>query len=201
MDYSALSDLDFDLGIGVGEQLLPAEASSFDLPSPLSFLPGTSEGNPNADFALDLDLPDTLQPSDDTAQTLPAFPTPKQINAWDPRLILDLAIAVDDLETILTRYQLTRPAYDRLTTTQAFRRELALTIREIRENGASFRQKAKIQAESYLEVLDDMVYSETTPASVRLDAIKSTVAWGDLVPKEAKGEAVNAQQINVNISF
>ena len=124
------------------------------------------------------------------------------VNRWDPRLILDLALGVEDLDTVLPRYNLTPDDYETLAHSPIFRRELALTIRDVRENGLPFKAKARVQAEAYLEVLDELVYSDGTPASTRLEAIKSTVAWGGLIPKESKEEnAGNATNINVQINF
>lgn len=124
-------------------------------------------------------------------------------NRWDPRLVLDLAVGIDGLPEILDRYDLTQHEYELLSKTQAFRRELALTIRDVRENGVPFASKARVQAEAYLEVLDRMVHDDSTPSSVRLECIRSTVAWGRLEPTkdDKKGGDQNAQQINVNISF
>jgi hypothetical protein len=155
------------------------------------------------------DMPDFCfdPPALDTSnQRLPAPRSkigqqPAATNAWDPRLILDLALRVDSLDDILARYSLTRQEYDKLSDVPAFRRDLAVTIRDVRENGATFRQKAKIQAESYLDVLDELVYADDTSANVRLDAIKFAVRCADLEPKETKAEAQNATQVNVNINL
>ena len=75
-------------------------------------------------------------------------------------------------------------------------------MRDVRENGASFRAKARIQAESYLPVVDDMIWDKEIAPSTRLDAVKSVVRWGDLEPKEKKEQAQQTQpQINVQILF
>ena len=133
----------------------------------------------------------------------PLIPSPVPPTCqWDPRLVLDLAIAVDDLSIILARYDLSEQEFNLLSDTPVFRRELALAMRDARENGVGFQVKAKIQAESYLSVLDALVYDNNTPASVRLECIRSAVAWGALLPKETKADQTqNATQINVNISF
>ena len=75
-------------------------------------------------------------------------------------------------------------------------------MRDIRENGLSFVAKAKVQAETYLSVLDALVHDPNVAPSTRLDAIKSAVTWGRLLPKEEKsGGITSASQININISF
>ena len=122
-------------------------------------------------------------------------------NPWDPRLILDLAIGLDDLPTILTRYELSEREFNLLSDTPLFRRDLAMAMREVRENGASFSCKARFQAESYLAVMDEMVYDLSTPANVRLETIRSAVRWGRLEPKEDKESGVGASAINIQINF
>jgi len=123
-------------------------------------------------------------------------------NQWDPRLILDLALGIEDTRDILTRYGLTDNDYIVLCGSRVFRQELAVTIRDVHENGLPFRAKARVQAEAYLEVINDLVYNETTPATTKLEAIRSTVRWANLEPKEDKSESGNTQaQINVSINF
>ena len=160
---------------------------------------------------LEDDLADLLSGDYDEPQSSPvdlagrSTPVPlkrEAVNRWDPRLILDLALGVEDLDTVLPRYNLTPDDYETLAHSPIFRRELALTIRDVRENGLPFKAKARVQAEAYLEVLDALVYSDGTPASTRLEAIKSTVAWGGLIPKESKEETgATGSTINVQINF
>ena len=122
---------------------------------------------------------------------------------WDPMLVLDVAIGVDDLESqILPRYGLDMDDYAVLSTHPVFRRELAVITREVHENGLPFRRKAQFQAESYLEILDQLVNSDITPASVRLEAINKTVLWAGLVPKEDKtADGGEKNNINIQINF
>lgn len=122
-------------------------------------------------------------------------------NQWDPRFLLDLAVGVDALPEILDRYGLDELEFDTLSRSPIFRKELAQTIRDVRENGVSFTQKARIQAESYLEVIDQLVYDYNTPASTRLESIRSMVKWGKLEAVAGEKDGVNATQININISF
>jgi hypothetical protein len=167
----------------------------------------------NTEF--DLDLYEGLEVGErplPEAALLPADgdPVPQSYNAplpsrrtapWDPRLIFDLAVGVDALPEILARYEMTDPDFYRLSELPLFRRELALAIREVRAEGVSFAAKAKVQAEEYLVVLDGMVHDRETPASTRLEAIKSAVKWGRLEPKEDKVDTTNATQVVVNISL
>ena len=130
---------------------------------------------------------------------LPSLSSP--VNRWDPRLILDLAVGVDDLSEILLRYDITIDEYDHISKAESFRRELSLAIRDARENGTPFAVKARVQAESYLEVLDALVYSPNTPASTKLESIRSIVKWGRLEAPKNGEDSASATQVNVNINF
>jgi len=155
----------------------------------------------NEDFLIDLDeetLPAILHEPTISAHSSSDY-TP--INKWDPRLLLDLSLSVESLQDILPRYNLTMEEYNVLMSHAVFRRELAVMTRDVQINGATFRAKAKIQAESYLTVVDDIVHDTEVPTGIRLDAIKSAVRWGDLEPKEAKNTENTAAQVNIQINF
>lgn len=147
---------------------------------------------PSGAFDLDLPVPTTAKPL--------TFSRPST-QPWDPRLVLDLALGIEALEDILPRYALTLEEYGALVDSPLFRRELALAERDLRENGLPFRAKARIQAEAYLEVLDELVYDASTPSTTRLEAIRSVVKWGNLEPKEEKEEGANAPAVNIQINF
>lgn len=127
--------------------------------------------------------------------------TPTQtINPWDPRLVMDLAIGIDSAEDISERYDLSTNALDALYGIKSFRQEVAAVMKDVRENGVTFRAKAKIQAEDYLEIMDKLIYNSEIPAGVRLDAIKSAVKWAGLEPKDEKTHE-DIPQVNIQINF
>ena len=132
----------------------------------------------------------------------PFAPTQK----WDPRLILDLAIAIDPLEEILSRHDLSYGEYKHLMGHPVFRRELAFSMRDVRENGLTFKAKARVQAESYLIIADEIVQDPRLPAAVRLSAIRDVVRWAQLEPKDEKTtsgavEGGKVATVNVQINF
>ena len=128
--------------------------------------------------------------------------TPQTTNPWDPRLLLDLAIAVEPLTSILPRYGLDGQAYSALLDNVMFRRELAMMMRDVQENGATFKAKSRIQAESYLPVIDSIIYDQETASSTKLQAIQAVVRWGDLEPRpNAQREEGPAQTLNIQINF
>jgi len=132
---------------------------------------------------------------------LHAESAPSTTNQWDPRLIMDLAVGVEGIDEILPRYNLTEDDFLALSENRVFKQDLGMAIRDVKENGLTFKTRARVQAEAYLEVLDGIIYADATPASTRLEAIKSTVRWGGLDEAAKTEESMNNTQINVNISF
>jgi len=119
---------------------------------------------------------------------------------WNPRLAFDVALG-EDPHVLCERYALTPDALDALFCTTAFRREVADHQKQIREDGVTFRQKAKVQAEMYLEVLDQLVNDMDVSPATRLDAIKSTIKWADLEPKVDKAAQSSMPQFNIQINL
>jgi len=132
---------------------------------------------------------------------LPALRGPEAPSPWHARLPFDIALG-DDQQVLCDRYNLTPLELEALYYVPAFRREVAGHSKSIREEGVTFRQKAKVQAEMYLEVLDDIVNNVDVSPATRLDAIKSVVKWGDLEPKESKAAgSANMPQFNIQINL
>jgi hypothetical protein len=126
---------------------------------------------------------------------------PKSINPWPPQLIVELALQLHTLEEILPRYDMSEERYRSLLENPHFRKEIAVMMRELAENGQSFRIKARLQAEAYLDIVDDIVNDLSVGASVRLDAINKMVQWGDLVPKDKKDGNEGAPTVNIQLNF
>lgn len=143
----------------------------------------------------------------DDASALPPslIPTlvPARIDSpapWNARLPFDVALG-DTEDAICDRYNITPHELEHFFLIPAFRREVADHQRHIREEGVTFRQKAKVQAEMYLEVLDTIVNDPEISPATRLDAIKSVVKWGDLEPKVDKAAQSGLPQFNIQINL
>lgn len=125
---------------------------------------------------------------------------PDAPSPWHARLPFDIALG-EDRQALCDRYNLSHAELDALFYVPAFRREVADHTRMIREDGVTFRQKARVQAEMYLEVLDELVGSADVSASTKLDAIKSVVKWADLEPKVEKAVGPVQPQFNIQINL
>lgn len=193
---------DFLIDLEVGDSLSSEDASPHSLAVPQFSYEGGCEASvehePQGSWDVFKGEEVSVSASKDSSELAPLRPSP---NPWPPKLVIDLALGLDHLDDILAAHGLTRPQYDRLTEIPTFRRELASTMRDLRENGVPFARKAAIQAESYLVNLDEMVHDLDVPASTRLEAIKSVVKWGKLEPKEDKGQDSGGNTINLQINF
>ncbi len=121
--------------------------------------------------------------------------------AWHPKMVLELALGVEEPDDVLARYGVNEAEWRAIEPNPAFRRELAEMSRQVQEEGLSFKAKARIQAESYLMDLDAMVADRETPPSVRLEAIKSAVRWGELEPKKEKDGDGTGTTFAIQINF
>ena len=85
-----------------------------------------------------------------------------------------------------------------------FLSDLTQAIETVKQDGMSFKLKAKLQAEEILKTSWKMIHDNTgnTPSSVRADLIKSTMRWAGYDNKDAAGAGgtqANALQININL--
>lgn len=171
----------------------------------------------NAEFGVTFGPEDFLEVGDENPQQEAAFPSaiamPQSLppapvnlpstspNPWPPKLIMDIAMGVMEKEDVLFAHQLTEAGLDHLYTIPQFRRELSVMVRELRETGATFGGKAAMQAESYLEIMDDVMRNPETPASTRLSVFTTLAKFGGLEPTKEKEDTGTSNQINIQINI
>lgn len=105
-----------------------------------------------------------------------------QLEPYPASLPLELALNTSPLHEILAAYELTPTQFKSILNNPSFRKEHEQYQEELKTEGFSFRQKAKSQAEAYLQVAWDLVNNPLTPAAVKADMIKQTVRWSRLDP-------------------
>lgn len=120
-------------------------------------------------------------------------PDPQKPIKWPPKLAFDIALGGTSYDDLQAHYNLSDLELERILVHPTFRREVVNHEKEIRDNGVTFKSKAKVQAELYLENLHDIITGVDTPPSVKLDAIKSIVQWAGYQPK-TDAPATNIQQ-------
>ena len=119
----------------------------------------------------------------------PALPTDKitTLPALSAALAFDVALESDSVENLCAKYELNPSQLQTLLDHPVFKQLVDNMRAEIVERGLTFKLKAKIQADMYLQEVHKIVTDERMPANVRADLIKSTVKWADLEPKNTEG--------------
>lgn len=119
---------------------------------------------------------------------------------WPSRLAFDFAMG-EDPELLTARYEIGPTQWQYLLLNPAFMLEVEKHRRTIVEEGVTFRLKAKLQAEAYLEEIDTLVHDPETSPAVRLDAIKSMVKWSGYEPTTKDSQAAPSGPTRMVISW
>jgi len=146
------------------------------------------------------ELPQMTLPEPELAEPAqPPMVTPN-VQLWDPNLPFEVAMGLDDTETILDHFSLTPQQFEVISAHPLYRRELSEHIKDLRENGLSYKTKAKVMAEEYLLDLHSIVKSSLATQSTKLDAIKYVTKVAELEP--VKGvEAAGNNTVNIQINI
>jgi len=123
----------------------------------------------------------------------------KAINQYPPQLILDLALGIDDTYSVLERYDITPEQYDTFMLNPTFRGQLLQTQRQVAEEGAAFKLKAKLFSESHLQTMDDMMNDITTPPATKLGIWQTATKLAGLEPIKEKDSGAQQQTFQLQI--
>lgn len=163
-----------------------------------------------ADDILGLDFtPPLPAPIADPPATLRVFdpfneePTTREpVYPWPPKLPYDLALGADTEEVILLRHGVTKDDYLRWALTHPFRRALAESAKDIRDNGVTFKRICAGIAEDFLGELDEKLHDPAVGFSTKMDAFRTVTKLAGLEPKEDKSAAPqSANMVNIQINI
>jgi hypothetical protein len=129
---------------------------------------------------------------------------------WPPALPVELALQQQPVKEICEAYGIDRYEYDRLRNDPAFRRAVALATETLREEGASFKLKARAQSEELLKTSWALIHKplDQVSASVKAQLIMFTVRCAGLdasVEQKARAQvtanaaALTALTINLHL--
>lgn len=122
--------------------------------------------------------------------------------AWPQALVIDVALGLDSLPEILTRYAMSDEQWEALSDNPAFKIDLSRARKEIAESGLGFKRKAATQAEMYLEEMDKIMYDPEASHSVKKDIFVQMARLGELEPKkdvDANNPGGMAFNIQINL--
>jgi hypothetical protein len=123
---------------------------------------------------------------------------------WPPSLPYEVVMRHGTIRQICEAYNISRVEWLVLRDDPIFRADVARAAEELKQNGADFRIKAKLQANALLERSWQMVHEdyEVVPPSVQADLIKFTIRAAGLSEEKqssAGGGMQNALQINIHL--
>jgi hypothetical protein len=118
---------------------------------------------------------------------------------FPPMLPYELAMKVDTPANICRAYGLTKAEFTDLIGHPIFIKSYQEAVEALKVEGMSFKVKARLQAEAYLDTAFSMAQSVGTSDSVRADIIKNTVRWAGYDAKAAEVGAGNAFNIMINL--
>ncbi|MCR4302126.1 MAG: hypothetical protein NUV51_10985 [Sulfuricaulis sp.] len=116
------------------------------------------------------------------------------------RLAVELALKVDDAESIFASYKYTPEEAAELMESPAFLALLGQAAKEVQESGLSFRTKAKLLAGELLPYANDIATDPLQSAAVRADLIKWSAKVAGFEPKE-KDDAKVGGGFTLSITF
>lgn len=127
---------------------------------------------------------------------------------WPPTLPIELALKTASPDEIRREYGYTPEEWDALPRNPVFMRELAGACELVRQEGMSFKLKAKLIAEENLKQCWKMIHGDLAlvPAAVKAKLIELTARWAGYDDKitaggGGSGGPVNANTLNIQINL
>jgi len=130
--------------------------------------------------------------------TIPEMRDPALL-AFPPMMPVELAMRIDTPANICRAYGYSKEEFAVLIQLPVFVKAYQEAIEALKVDGMSFRFKARLQAEEYLQTAFNMVQNPNTSDSVRADLIKNTVKWAGLEVKAADNGQNNSFNIMINL--
>lgn len=106
------------------------------------------------------------------------------------------------IKDLLAKLHVSEEQFRQLAASPLFKKQVKSFVKELEENGVSFRLKAQIQAEEMLKKNWAIVHDPDTPATVAVKAIENTVRWAGLEAKSnATVDVAQGPGFSITINF
>jgi hypothetical protein len=119
--------------------------------------------------------------------------------AFSPMLPYELAMQVDSPQNICKAYGLTHDQFAALIKHPVFIKAFQDAVEALKVEGMSFKVKARLQAEAYLDTAFRMAQNPGTSDAVRSRIIENTVRWAGLDKKAEDTSAGTGFNIILNL--
>jgi hypothetical protein len=126
--------------------------------------------------------------------------------AWPPTLAIELALKTASPQEIQLEYGFDDYEWQALRRNPVFLKELAGACELVRQEGMSFKLKAKLIAEENLKQVWKMVHAshDVVPPQVKGKLIELTARWAGFDPRTSEGAgagALAANTLNIQINL
>lgn len=130
----------------------------------------------------------------------PVKPSDPSRLGYPPTLPIEIAMRTSSTRLICEAYGITEEEWDLIRFDPVFLADLQRAVDMLKEEGVSFKVKAKIQAEELLQTSWRLIHNPQTPPAVSADLIKSTMKWaGHDVPPSQQVTPGSGFSISINL--
>lgn len=126
---------------------------------------------------------------------------------WPPTMLIELALKTGSPDQIRIEYGYSLTDWEKLPTIPAFMRDLAQACELVRQEGMSFKLKAKLIAEENLGAAYKLVHDESdkaAPHAVKAKVMELVARWAGFDERwsgDGKGGPVNANTLQISINL
>jgi hypothetical protein len=121
---------------------------------------------------------------------------------WPAQLPVAIALGLEDIHSILSRFDISEERYELLKPVPAFRKAMAEAQRDVREQGHTFKLKCKGIAEDFLDSLYLELHNPRVGLSTKVDVFKYLTRIAGLEPQaQSAQQGGNAPQVNIQINL
>lgn len=106
---------------------------------------------------------------------------------YPPTFPIEIALRTSPVDEICEGYGISPEEWALIQNDPTFLADLKRAMDMLREEGMSFKVKAKLQAEELLKTAWREIHNVATPPNVRADLIKATVRWAGYETTSAQG--------------
>lgn len=123
--------------------------------------------------------------------------------AWPPTLPIELALRIATPPEIQQEYGYSDEEWAMLKEHPLFLKDLADACKMVREEGMSFKLKARLQADELLKTSWRLIHAapDEVPSSVKADLIKATMRWAGYEEKPGVNQLANGTALNIQINL
>lgn len=122
---------------------------------------------------------------------------------YPPTLPIEVALKTAPLSVIKDEYGYSDEEWESLRRDPVFLADLTKAVEMVKQDGMSFKLKARLQAEEILKTSWRLIHApaDQVPPSVKADLIKATMRWAGYDEKSTTGpgQGGTALQININL--